>query len=150
MELRSIDVIKPLIKEPPPNILMLTLYYPYMVFHIKVTIRRVWGEPSHFHGFVTIDMARSLVFLSDSMPSTFQAEVPVNLIIPDRISEEKALSLAKKKMVYVAMRKYKIVLPPKVEVVESKKVYKQFWLVRIKDRKYIVDSLTGESEEYMD
>ena len=150
MKLKSIDVVRPLIKEPPPNTLMLTLYYPYMVFHIKVIIRRAWGGSSSLHGFVTIDMARSLVFLSDSMPNTFQAKVPVNLIIPDRISEEKALSLAKKKMVYVAMRKYKIVLPPKVEVVESKKVYKQFWLVKVKDRKYIVDSLTGESEEYRD
>ncbi len=150
MEFRSIDVIKPLIKEPPPNAIILTLYYPYMVFHIKVVIRRIWSEPSYLHGFVTIDMARSLVFLSDSMPSTFHAKVPSNLIIPDRISEEKALNLAKKKMIYVAMRKYKIVLPPRVEVLESKKVYKQFWLVKVKDRKYIVDSLTGESEEYRD
>ena len=50
-------------------------------------------------------------------------------------------------MVYVAMRKFKMMLPPKVEIVKYKKVYKQFWLIELNNKKYIIDSLTGESEE---
>ena len=147
MELKTIEVIKPTVSVPFKDRIIATLYYPYMVYHIKVTIRRILGDSSYLHGFVVVDLTRALVFLADSLPKTFTVEVPLNTIIPERIDEDRATKLAKKKMVYVAMRKFKLMLSPKVDVIEKKKVYKQFWLVKLNDKNYIIDSLTGESEE---
>ena len=147
MEFKVIETIKPVINVPQGVKVINTIYYPYMVYHIKVIIRRALGKPASLQGFVVVDLARALVLLADSFPDTLTVKVPVNLIIPERISEEKAVNLAKKKMVYVAMRKFKIMLPPKVEIVKCKKVYKQFWLIELNNKKYVIDSLTGESEE---
>jgi len=143
--LRLLEVIKPTIP-PPKEALLKTLYYPYMIYHVRVIVRRALGKPSYLHGFVIVDLTRAMVLLADSFPQTFKIQVSEESILPERIDESRATYLAKKKMTYVAMRKYKIFLPPKVEIERSKKVYKQYWVVNLKGKIYVVDSLTGDAE----
>ncbi len=144
---KLITVINPLVKVKG-NVLR-KIYYPYMFYHVEVLLKGLLREPRRVKGYVAVDLVRGLTFLADTMPKTYKEEADKDNIIPPRISFSKAEELAKKKMVWVAMRKVKTIFPATVNIIEKLYAYKLFLLVVKENKRFIVDTVTGEQEEYL-
>ncbi len=144
-----IPVIKPLI-EIPRSKLLETVYYPYSVFHVEIEVRGVLKIRRKLRGYVAVDLVRNLVFLADSMPEIVYVDVDPRTVIKPRIPIEEAESRARRKMVYVSMRRYKVVLPVDVRVLNKVLAYKAFYVIDERSdrgRVLVVDSITGEHSE---
>ncbi len=144
-----IPVIKPLI-EIPRSKLLETVYYPYSVFHVEIEVRGVLKIRRKLRGYVAVDLVRNLVFLADSMPEIVYVDVDPRTVIKPRIPIEEAESRARRKMVYVSMRRYKVVLPVDVRVLNKVLAYKAFYVIDERSdrgRILVVDSITGEHSE---
>ncbi len=142
---KLLTVIAPLVKVEG-NVLR-KVYYPYMFFHIEVLLKGILREPRRVKGYVAIDLVRGLTFLADSMPKTYKEEAREEDIMSQRISVEEAEKLAKKKMVWVTMRRVKSIFPATVNILDRLHAYKLFLVVKEKDKVIIVDTTTGEQEE---
>ena len=144
---KLITVVAPLVRIE--HEVLRKVYYPYMFYHVEVLLKGLMGRSRKVKGYVAVDMVRGLTFLADSMPKTYKEEVSVDDIIPPRISFKDAERLAKKKMVWVTMRKIKTIFPVTVSILDELYAYKLFLLVVEEGKKYIVDTVTGEREEYL-
>jgi len=142
---KLLTVVAPLIKVE--NRIIRRIYYPYMFYHIEVLLKGVLRKPRRVKGYVAIDLVRGLTFLADSMPKTYKEEVREDDVIPQRISFEEAEKLAKKKMVWVAMRRVKSIFPATVNVLNRLHAYKLFLVIEEKNKTFIIDTTTGEREE---
>lgn len=142
---KLLTVVAPLIKVE--SRILRRIYYPYMFYHIEVLLKGILRKPRRVKGYVAIDLIRGLTFLADSMPKTYKEEVREDDVIPQRISFEEAEKLAKKKMVWVAMRRVKSIFPATVNVLNRLHAYKLFLVVEEKNKTFIIDTTTGEREE---
>ena len=99
-------------------------------------------------GVVAVDLSRAVGMLSDIFPKDIEVkDVDEDCIVPARISIETAEIIAKRTFLYFVIRLRHIVLPPEIEVVKRKMLYKEYWLVRGNDGKlYVVDTLRGDVE----
>lgn len=143
----KIEVIKPVI-ECKDKIILKTIYYPNYVFHLKCTVKRLLLKPISIEGFVTVDPSRVVGLLADSFPQNLEViDVDEKFIVPARINEVEAENIAKKTFLYFILRLRHLVIPPEIEVVKKKLIYKQYWLVMDKNSKmYVIDSITGDIE----
>ena len=144
--IKTITVIVPVVKINEPFVLE-RIYYPYMFYHVEVLIRGILKEPRKVKGYVAIDLVRGLTFMADSMPKTYNVSVDEKYIVPSRVTLEWSEHLAKKKMVYVAMRKYKAIFPATINILSKKLAYKQFIIAKRENKVVIIDTVTGEYEE---
>jgi len=142
---KLLTVIVPLVKVE--SRILRKIYYPYMFYHIEVLLKGVLKRSRRVKGYVAIDLVRGLTFLADSMPKTYKEEAREEDVIPQRISFEEAEKLAKKKMVWIAMRRVKSIFPVTINVLSRLHAYKLFLVVEEKDKTFIVDTTTGEREE---
>jgi len=143
---KTITVIIPLVKINEPFILG-RVYYPYMFYHVEVLIKGILKEPKKVKGYVAIDLVRGLTFMADSMPKTYKVSVDEKYIVPPKITIEHSEHLAKKKMVYVAMRRFKAIFPATINILSKKLAYKQFIIAKRENKVVIIDTVTGEYEE---
>jgi len=142
---KLLTVIVPLVKVE--SRILRKIYYPYMFYHIEVLLKGVLKRSRRVKGYVAIDLVRGLTFLADSMPKTYKEEAREEDVIPQRISFEEAEKLAKKKMVWVAMRRVKSIFPATVNVLNRLHAYKLFLVIEEKNKTFIIDTTTGEREE---
>ncbi len=136
--------IKPLRAPPEGYETVGTVLYPYTVYNLRVGVRRLRGEPLQLKLVVYVDMVRAKGLLGDAMPETVEAP-RVAERIPPRLSPQQALRLARRTTIYFLMRKFRIGLPPVIEVEEEERAYKIFLLVEGGGR-HVFDTLTGVLE----
>ncbi|WP_457549618.1 hypothetical protein [Archaeoglobus sp.] len=127
-----------------PNLMLNTDYvlYPYRMYHIRLRYRRLLRNDRILDYFAYVDCVRLGVERGDSI-AVEEWDVDKSKVMKDLVDEVIARREAVKSAV---MWGNLIVLSwwyPKVEILESLKAYKIFW---IKDN-FIFDSLSGEKFE---
>lgn len=145
--LRRILVIKPLKQVPGGPKIIARLYYPYEIFELDVSVRRVMGEPIRFRMPVLVDRARARAYATDGIPETFEDEVDEDFIVKPRVSGEASAKLARKFALYYVARYWRVMLAPEIRVARSVEAYKLYWLVRMAGKTYLFDSIHGDVEE---
>ncbi|WP_457550356.1 hypothetical protein [Archaeoglobus sp.] len=127
-----------------PNLMLNTDYvlYPYRMYHIRLRYRRLLRNDRILDYFAYVDCVRLGVERGDGI-AVEEWDVDKSKVMKDLVDEVIARREAVKSAV---MWGNLIVLSwwyPKVEILESLKAYKIFW---IKDN-FIFDSLSGEKFE---
>lgn len=143
----KVEVIKPAIGERKARVLN-AVYYPYMAFQLRCKIKRPIVKPIYLEGVVTVDMSRAIGMLSDAFPEEVEVrEVDESLVIPPRIGRAEAEGIARRTFLYLVLRTRRIAVSPEIEVLRSKFVHKEYWIVQRDDGKIVlVDTLTGDTE----
>ncbi len=145
--LRKILVIKPLKQVPGGPKVIAKLYYPYEVFEINISIRRILGEPRSLRIHVLVDRARARAYATDAIPETYEDEVDEDFIVKPRVSGEASAKLARKFALYYVTRYWRVMLAPEIKVARSVEAYKLYWLIKMASKTYLFDSILGDVEE---
>jgi hypothetical protein len=134
-------VIKPLVNQPenPEKILL----YPLTLYKLEVEINRLLKKPLVRHLIVQVDMIRAKGYLAANLPETMEVEGEV---MPSRLTESGAEKVARRTALYYILKKWRVGLPPTINIEEKLSLYKIFWVIRDNDRRVIIDSVTGDTE----
>ncbi|WP_456328128.1 hypothetical protein [Archaeoglobus sp.] len=133
----KVNVIKPNLKLNTDYVL-----YPYRVYHIRLRYRRLLGEDRILDYFAYVDCIRLGVERGDGIVVE-EWDVDEGKIMKDLVDEAVARREAVKSAVMWGNLRVLSWWYPKVEILNSLKAYKIFW---IKDC-FIFDSLSGEKFE---
>lgn len=133
----KVNVIKPNLKLNTDYVL-----YPYRVYHIRLRYRRLLGEDRILDYFAYVDCIRLGVERGDGI-AIEEWDVDEGKIMKDLVDEAVARREAVKSAVMWGNLRVLSWWYPKVEILNSLKAYKIFW---IKDC-FIFDSLSGEKFE---
>ena len=133
----KVNVIKPNLKLNTDYVL-----YPYRVYRIRLRYRRLLGEDRILDYFAYVDCIRLGVERGDGIVVE-EWDVDEGKIMKDLVDEDVARREAVKSAVMWGNLRVLSWWYPKVEILNSLKAYKIFW---IKDC-FIFDSLSGEKFE---
>ncbi len=114
--------------------------YPYRIFHVRLSFKRIVGEDRAMDFYAYVDCYRGVVERGDGFIDLIDFEAEEERIMEHLVDYEDARRMAiEKAIVWGNLRVISWWLP-KAEVVREAEAYKVFWIFGNK----IMDSLTGE------
>ena len=123
------------------------LYYPMYLLEIDIAIKRKLGGPRIIKKFVTIDLVRKRAMLSNCFPETRNDDVKDTKLLPKLVTEEEAISMAKKKVLKSILTKVITFYAPDYEIINCKQAYKEFVLIKNQDSIKFVDTIMGHTQD---
>jgi len=123
------------------------IYYPYLKLLYSFKLNGKMGKLDN-RMMCNVDLVYGRHAIGQGKPSFIELEVEDNLVLPNQISEEKALLQARDYVFKIFISKMKILETPKIQLEEQEYFHKLFFIACCKDpddQDYhvLVDSMDG-------
>ncbi len=95
-------------------------------------------------------MIKKTSIRADKFPETIRIELDGKSILPSSITVDDAVEIARSKILDWAKRSFKLIVKPKVELIETLSIYHPFVLTKDKDKTKMINVVRNISEKWVD
>lgn len=109
--------------------------YPHSAMELHITLPSHKNKnPRVVRAYATVDLIKNTAIRADSFPELIKVKVNKDSVLPQKISSDAAIEAAKEKIISWVKRRYRLIITPKIEVVEIVPIYYHPFVIS-KDKK---------------
>ena len=98
--------------------------YPHTAMEFNVLLPSFREENRRIvKAYATVDMIKNAAIRADALPELIKIKVDGKSILPSKTTSDDALEAAKEKIIYWAKRRFKLIVKPELELVETYPVF---------------------------
>ena len=125
--------------------------YPHAAMSFEVLLPSFREENRRvIKAYATVDMIKNTAIRADALPELIEVEMDVKGILPSHIETDDAVEAAKEKIIHWIKRRFRLIVTPKVELVELIPTFYHPFVIATdkKDRPVMVNVVRNTAEKW--